>query len=164
MLRSVAFSLCLSPTILALAAQGVPGTPPAQPQQPGVPSQPAAADPNAVPGAPPGFAPGAGGDASLFAKPKFMRISGGVMAGLLLTRVDPVYPDEARTNHIAGAVVMAAHIGDDGRVESLAVIFGPRPLQTAALDAVRQWTYRPYMLNGQPIAVDTTVTVNFNPQ
>jgi protein TonB len=90
------------------------------------------------------------------------RISGGVMAGQNLTKVAPVYPAEARAAHVSGAVVLHAIIGKDGTVENLTVISGPEMLRASALDAVRQWTYKPYLLNGEPTEVDTTITVNYN--
>ena len=91
-----------------------------------------------------------------------VRISGGVMAGRILTRVDPVYPAEAKSQGVQGSVVLAAAIGRDGRVQDLQVISGPPALATAALIAVRQWTYSHYLLNGSPTPVQTTVTVNFS--
>ena len=90
------------------------------------------------------------------------RISGGVMAGNILTKVQPVYPQEAKDAGISGAVVLHAIIGKEGTVESLVVISGPKELQGAALDAVKQWTYRPYLLNGEPTEVNTTIMVNFS--
>jgi TonB family protein len=87
------------------------------------------------------------------------RVSGGVMAGMILTKVAPVYPADA---NVYGAVVLHAMIGKDGKVNSLQVISGPVMLRTAAIDAARQWTYKPYLVNGQPVEVDTVVTVNFN--
>ena len=91
-----------------------------------------------------------------------VRISGGVMAGLVLTKVDPVYPADARSKHMEGAVVLSAKIGPDGTVQDLQAVTGPEVLRTAALDAVRQWTYKPYVLKGAPVTVLTTVTVNFH--
>src|ERR1700722_5063824 len=78
------------------------------------------------------------------------RISGGVMAGMLLTRQVPVYPQEAKDKHIGGTVVLHAIIGKDGKIEKLAVISGPEVFQQPSLDAIQQWTYRPYLLNGEP--------------
>lgn len=91
-----------------------------------------------------------------------VRISGGVMAGQILTRVNPTYPPEAKAKKITGTVVLSARIGTDGTVQDLSVISGPASLEEAALDAVKQWTYRPYLLNGNPVEVSTTVAVNFN--
>jgi protein TonB len=84
------------------------------------------------------------------------------MAGQRLTRVDPTYPDDARANGIEGAVVLHVIVGRDGLVESADPLSGPPGLREAAADAVRQWTYKPFLLNGDPVEVDTTVTVNFN--
>jgi len=91
-----------------------------------------------------------------------MPVSGGVMAGNILTKVAPVYPDDARAAHISGTVVLHAIIGKDGVIEKLVVVSGPKELQRAALDAVRQWVYKPYLLNGNPTEVDTTIKVNFS--
>lgn len=90
-----------------------------------------------------------------------MRVSGGVMAGLILSKVNPVYPENAKANGIAGMVVMHAIIAKDGSIASLAVISGPEELRQASLDAVSQWLYKPFLLNGQPTEIDTTVNVNF---
>ena len=90
------------------------------------------------------------------------RVSGGVMAGQILTKVQPVYPPDAKSAHIAGSVVMHAIIGKDGAISSLEVVSGPAELRDSALEAVRQWTYKPYLLNGQPTEVETTITVNYS--
>jgi protein TonB len=90
------------------------------------------------------------------------RISGGVMAGLILNKVPPQYPVEARNAGVSGTVVMHAIIDKGGMIKNLTVISGPALLQTAAVDAVKQWTYRPYLLNGMPTEVDTTILVNFD--
>ncbi len=92
------------------------------------------------------------------------KVSGGVMAGNLLTHVDPVYPPAAKDARIQGAVVLHAIIGKDGTIENLQVVSGPKKLQTSALDAVRQWTYKPFLLNGDPTEVETTITVNYSLQ
>jgi protein TonB len=84
------------------------------------------------------------------------------MAGLLLWRVDPVYPAEARAAQIRGTVVLRATIGEDGKVAHLDVVAGPEPLRGPALDAVAQWVYKPYLLHRQPHAVETTIFVNFD--
>jgi TonB family protein len=94
--------------------------------------------------------------------PRLPRISGGVAAGNILTKVQPVYPPDAKAQGISGTVVLRAIIGTDGAIQELTPIAGNELLQKAALDAVRQWTYKPYLLNGNPVAVDTTITVNFN--
>ncbi len=89
-------------------------------------------------------------------------ISDGVMEGLLIHRVVPVYPPLARQARVQGTVVLAATISRDGTIQNLTVSSGHQMLVRAAMDAVRQWRYRPYLLNNQPIDVETTVTVNFN--
>ncbi len=91
-----------------------------------------------------------------------VRVSAGVMAGNLLTHVNPTYPQAARDAKIQGSVVLHAVISKEGTVENLQVISGPADLRASALDAVRQWTYKPYILNGEPTAVETTITVNYS--
>ena len=83
-----------------------------------------------------------------------VRISGGVMAGQILTKVAPVYPPDAKAAGISGAVVLHAVIDKDGTIGKLEVISGPQVLQSSALEAVRQWTYKPYLLNGEPTEVE----------
>ena len=93
--------------------------------------------------------------------PQTVVVSAGVAVNLLKTKIDPVYPTEALKNHVSGVVVLHARIGTKGGVEALRVISGPASLQQAALDAVRQWTYRPYLLNNTPVEVETTINVVF---
>ena len=95
-------------------------------------------------------------------KPKGpMRVGGNVMMASLIRQPMPVYPQIAKTAHISGTVVLHAIIGADGAVQDLQYISGPPLLMRSAMDAVRQWRYRPTMLNGEPTAVDTTVSVVF---
>lgn len=82
--------------------------------------------------------------------------------GVLLKRVPPQYPAVARAAHVQGTVVLRAIIAEDGTVASLEAVSGPELLRGAAIDAVKQWVYRPYILNGQPRRVDTQIEVNFN--
>ena len=84
-----------------------------------------------------------------------------VMQASLIRQPMPVYPQIAKTAHISGTVVLHAIIGADGAVQDLQYISGPPLLMRSAMDAVRQWRYRPTMLNGEPTAVDTTVSVVF---
>jgi TonB family protein len=93
------------------------------------------------------------------AKP--MRVSAGVMAGQVLSRVNPIYPPDAKAAHLEGAVVLHAVISKTGEVRDLYVVSGPDELQASALDAIGQWIYKPYLLNGQPTEVETTITVNY---
>lgn len=94
-------------------------------------------------------------------KPTVQRVSAGVMAGQILVKTQPIYPAIARAAHISGSVVLHAFISKQGAIENLSVVSGPEMLRSAALDAVRQWRYRPYMLGSDPTEVDTTITVNF---
>jgi protein TonB len=94
---------------------------------------------------------------------KKVAISAGIAANLLKTKIDPVYPAEALKNRVSGTVVLEARISNKGSVKTLRVLCGPALLQQAALDAVRQWTYRPYQLNSMPIEVETTINVVFAP-
>ena len=90
-----------------------------------------------------------------------VRIGGNVIAANLLRQVTPIYPPIAKTAHISGTVVLHAIISKDGTIEQLEYISGPPLLMKNAMDAVRQWRYRPTMLNGEPVEVDTTVSVVF---
>ena len=85
----------------------------------------------------------------------------GVMEALLINRVEPTYPPIARVAHVSGAVVLSAVIAADGSIQSLHVVSGPALLVGAALDAVRQWRYKPTLLDGEPVEVQTLITVNF---
>jgi TonB family protein len=89
------------------------------------------------------------------------KVSGHVMALQILTQVNPIYPPKARAEKISGIVVLHTIIGKDGTIKSVDVISGPEEFREAAVDAVRQWTYRPYLLNGNPTEVDTNVSVTF---
>ncbi len=92
---------------------------------------------------------------------KAVTVAQGVMVGMLVHRVQPVYPAEARNAGISGTVVLQAVIGKDGKIESLHAISGPKVFIPSALGAVQQWTYRPYMMNGEAVKVDTQITVNY---
>jgi len=85
-----------------------------------------------------------------------------VTQGLLTKKVQPQYPPLARQARIQGSVVLRAIIGKSGRIENLQVVSGHPMLTAAALEAVKQWQYKPYILNGQPVEVETNVTVNFS--
>lgn len=90
------------------------------------------------------------------------RVSGGVMQGLRTNFVQPAYPPAAKAAKMSGVVVMTAVIGKDGSVKSLEIASCTNPVfNKAAMDAVSQWKYKPYMLNGEPAEVMTTITVNF---
>jgi protein TonB len=93
-------------------------------------------------------------------EPRPLRVSR-VMEGNLIHRVQPEYPALAKMARVQGAVVLRAVISKQGTIAGLAVISGPRALVEAAVEAVRQWRYRPYYLNDEPVEVDTQVTINF---
>jgi periplasmic protein TonB len=80
---------------------------------------------------------------------------------MLIRKVIPEYPPIARNIRLEGAVVLQATISKSGAIENLRVVSGPPLLQQAAIDAVKQWQYRPYLLNGEPVEVETTVNVDF---
>jgi protein TonB len=91
-----------------------------------------------------------------------VRTSDGLDGGLLVHKVMPSYPSSARQAHVSGSVVLQAIISKDGRIEDLRVVQGDPLLTSAAMDAVKQWLYKPYLLNGQPVEVETIITINFN--
>jgi protein TonB len=93
--------------------------------------------------------------------PQRIRISQGVTAGLLVHRIQPPYPVLARSARIQGEVILRAVIDKDGNITDLQLVTGHPMLVPAAIAAVREWRYRPYLLNGQPVEVETTITVNF---
>lgn len=94
-------------------------------------------------------------------RPERVFIGGNVAVANLIRRVVPVYPTIAKKAQVAGAVVLHVIIGKNGSVQEVQVVSGPPLLIRAATDAVRQWRYKPTLLNGQPVEVDTTVTVIF---
>ncbi len=94
--------------------------------------------------------------------PKRMRIAARVAEANLIHDVAPIYPAEAGRARIEGTVVLMAVIGKDGTVRDVRVESGLPLLAQAAIDAVKQWRYRPYLLNGEPIEIDSQITINFN--
>jgi len=90
-----------------------------------------------------------------------LKISDGVSAGNLIAPIRPEYPQIARITHTEGTVVIDAIISRSGTIESAHVLNGPQMLQAAALAAVRQARYRPFLLDGQPTEVQTTITIVF---
>jgi protein TonB len=93
-----------------------------------------------------------------------VRISSTVVEGLLIRKTMPIYPPIAKATGTQGTVVLQATISKSGTIENLRVASGHALLQQAALDAVRNWHYRPYLLNGDPVEVETTVNVVFKLQ
>ncbi|MGH9515679.1 MAG: energy transducer TonB [Terriglobales bacterium] len=95
------------------------------------------------------------------ARPMRVRVSQGVNQGMVISKVPPIYPVDAKAARIQGSVVIGVIIGRDGNVQSERLISGHPLLAPAAMDAVKQWKYRPYVLNGRAVEVDTQVTINF---
>jgi TonB family protein len=104
-----------------------------------------------------GSAPGS--DASSVAQ--HVQISQGTSQHMLVHQVAPVYPDSARRNLVQGTVVLKAIIGQDGRIKDLRPISGPQELYESAVGAVEQWRYKPFLLEGKPVEVETTINVNY---
>ncbi|HXZ12104.1 MAG TPA: energy transducer TonB [Candidatus Sulfotelmatobacter sp.] len=95
------------------------------------------------------------------AAPSRIRVGGNVQAASIVRQVMPIYPPIAKTAHISGTVILHAIIGKDGSVQDLTYMSGPPLLMKSALDAVKQWRYKPTLLNGEPVEVDTTISVVF---
>jgi peptidyl-prolyl cis-trans isomerase A (cyclophilin A) len=132
----------LSPVdlVMTILDQAPPPLPPPPPPPP-------------IPPPPPGVVPGG--------EPRRISISAGVAVGMLISKTTPVYPIDAKKAGVTGTVVLSAVIGRDGIVKELRVVSGPDLLRQAALDAVRQWRYRPYLLNDDPVEVRTTINIIF---
>jgi periplasmic protein TonB len=92
---------------------------------------------------------------------KRIRISQGVTQGMVIRKVEPAYPKLALSARVTGVVQLKAIISRDGQIKELQVVSGHPILVPAALDAVKQWRYRPYLLNGEPVEVETNITVTF---
>ena len=96
------------------------------------------------------------------AAPSKISISAGVAGGLLMQKTSPVYPQIAREARVSGTVVIQATISKKGVIENLRAVSGPTMLRQSALDAVKTWRYKPYLLDGDPVDVETTVSVTFS--
>ncbi len=96
------------------------------------------------------------------ATPQRVRVSQGVSQGLLIRKVQPAYPPLARQARIQGQVLLQAEISKDGTIQNLRLISGHPMLAPAAIEAVKQWRYKPYYLNGEPVEVETQITVIFS--
>ena len=97
-----------------------------------------------------------------FAAPQRVRVSQGVSQGLLIKKIQPAYPPLARQARIQGQVLLQAEISKDGTIQNLRLISGHPMLAPAAIEAVKQWRYKPYYLNGEPVEVETQITVIFS--
>ena len=96
------------------------------------------------------------------ATPQRVRVSQGVSQGLLIKKIQPAYPPLARQARIQGQVLLQAEISKDGNIQNLRLISGHPMLAPAAIEAVKQWRYKPYYLNGEPVEVETQITVIFS--
>jgi len=94
-------------------------------------------------------------------KPERIKVGSNVQAAMVLSRVTPVYPELAKSARVEGVVHLAVILAKDGTVQEIHSLGGPALLIMSAMDAVKQWVYRPTLLNGQPVQVETTVDVNF---
>jgi TonB family protein len=101
------------------------------------------------------------GEAAPPAIPQRVRVSQGVMQGLLVSRVQPEYPADARDQRVQGAVVLKVTLDKEGNVGNIQLINGHPLLAPAAIEAVKQWKYKPFLLDGVPLEVESQVTVNF---
>ncbi|MGB9406911.1 MAG: TonB family protein, partial [Terracidiphilus sp.] len=158
-----------APSEIKASVLQAPSVIPKQPYIPGKPDEPLPGTVIALGG--PG--PGTGGPDNPFngrgtlpdvrpaAPAATQHVSSGVMQGMLIHKVIPRYPMVALATRTSGTVVLQATISRNGTIENLHVANGPVLLQQAALNAVKQWRYRPYLLNGQPVEVETTVSVEF---
>jgi protein TonB len=95
---------------------------------------------------------------------KPLKVSAGVVEAQLISRIEPQYPVLAVQTHTEGSVRLHAIISREGRIEALDVLSGSPLLVLAAIEAVKQWRYRPTYLNGEPVEVDTSITVIFRLQ
>ena len=90
-----------------------------------------------------------------------LNVSQGVSQGLLIKKPQPIYPPNALRMHIEGSVQLLATISKEGDISAVKVLSGDTNLAKAAAEAVKQWKYKPYLLNGEPVEIQTQVTVNF---
>ena len=97
-------------------------------------------------------------------KPMRIRLGGNVALANLVHRVDPVYPQSAKDQQIQGTVLLHAVIAHDGTIQTLEYVSGPPELRESAMNAIKQWRYKPTLLNGQPVEVDTTISVVYTIQ
>jgi protein TonB len=94
-------------------------------------------------------------------QPQQIRVSHDVMQGLIIKKIQPKYPKDARNQRIQGPVLLQAVISETGDVKDIRLVSGHPLLAPAAIDAVKQWKYRPYQLNGKPVEIVTMITLNF---
>jgi len=90
------------------------------------------------------------------------RVSAGVVVGAKISGANPIYPQFARSARISGAVTLHAMISKTGNVGDIQVMSGPEALRQSAVDAVRTWKYKPFLLNGEPTEAGTLIVLKFN--
>lgn len=100
-------------------------------------------------------------DLVISSMPGRIRVGGNVQSAMVLRKTAPVYPAEAKAARVQGVVHLSAIIGSDGAVQQVIVLDGPAELTQAAVEAVKQWVYKPTLLNGNPVQVETNIDVNF---
>lgn len=128
----------------------------ADPASPAVASAAPSPSPSTSPSTSPKDAP------PVISTPTRMRVSSGVTVGLLLKKVEPRYPPDAKSAHIQGVVILHVIIDKEGNIMDMELFSGPIELVPPTVYAVRQWKYRPYLLKGQPIELDTTIEVRYS--
>jgi len=140
---------------------GLAGVKPSDPNSPKA-SAAASENPSTRPGAISSAAPAAAAGGQPQKEGRYaLKISRETAAGMLLKKVSPAYPLEAKVARVQGTVVLNATISTTGEVSNVDVVSGPPVLQAAAAEAVKQWQYRPFSFNGQPVEVETTIHVVF---
>jgi protein TonB len=92
----------------------------------------------------------------------YVHLSPGIVQAHLLHLVPPLYPEQAKSNHIRGVVVLNAVIGKDGHIENLSISSGPKELCQAAIDAAKQWRYSPFIVKGRSVEVETRIYLTFS--
>jgi TonB family protein len=94
-------------------------------------------------------------------KPKSIRVGGSVASANLIHQVRPIYPKDAKKQHITGTVMLHVIIAQNGSVKTVEYVNGPPELTSSAMEAVKQWRYKPTLIKGEPLQVDTTISVVF---
>jgi TonB family protein len=100
-------------------------------------------------------------DSPRLAPGKITQLPGNAAVGLLIKKMQPVYPAAAKANHIGGKVALSGVIGKEGKIIQLRVVEGDPTLVPNSIEAIRQWEYRPFMVDGRPIDIETTIQINY---
>jgi len=138
-----------SPDVLPAAGSGIAGEAPSN-----IPGGLTGGEVSAIIGSQPATVP-------KVAMPQRVRVSQGVSAGLLVRKVNPEYPEEARRGRVQGMVLLHVLISKEGDIAKVEVVSGDPLLAPEAIRVVKQWKYKPYLLNGNPVEVDTQILINF---